>query len=397
MRAPVVLLAGGKDKGLDFTGLRALVREKVKAVVLIGQMTEKLEAAWGTAVLCVRATTLADAVAQAHGLAQAGDVVLFSPGCSSFDMFKSFECSRASRTAATSSARWCKPAPPTPDFHAKHPPPHRERRNMDNNDSSPKAPETGGLKLMTVFIVVLALHVLVIGSITVYHLMSGGSDPDMTLDKAHKFKTDGNAVADASAADTGDKSATPAAAPANDAPASGTTTLVTAPPATTPPDATPAPGDTATATAASTPAPPPTAPINPATIATPAPAPAENMVAANPPAKPSPTPALIGPPAPPKSAQIPANLCRRRRSHRPSRQLLRLRPRRKCRPPRRSLPGPCTCRPVAPKPGLASAAEHHAEHVERAEHEEHIAREEHAEHPDHAAAMASAAITRCTR
>ncbi len=91
MRAPVVLLAGGKDKGLDFTGLRALVREKVKAVVLIGQMTEKLFAAWNSAVPCTRATTLADAVEKAHALAQAGDVVLLSPGCSSFDMFKSFE------------------------------------------------------------------------------------------------------------------------------------------------------------------------------------------------------------------------------------------------------------------------------------------------------------------
>jgi UDP-N-acetylmuramoylalanine--D-glutamate ligase len=91
MRAPVVLLAGGKDKGLDFTGLRPLIREKVKAVVLIGQMTEKLTAAWHTAVPCTPATTLADAVEKAHALAQPGDVVLFSPGCSSFDMFKSFE------------------------------------------------------------------------------------------------------------------------------------------------------------------------------------------------------------------------------------------------------------------------------------------------------------------
>jgi UDP-N-acetylmuramoylalanine--D-glutamate ligase len=91
MRAPVVLIAGGKDKGLDFTGLRQLVREKVKAVVLIGQMTEKLFAAWNSATPCTRATTLADAVEKAVALAQPGDVVLLSPGCSSFDMFKSFE------------------------------------------------------------------------------------------------------------------------------------------------------------------------------------------------------------------------------------------------------------------------------------------------------------------
>jgi len=91
MRSPVVLIAGGKDKGLDFSGLRPLLREKAKAIVLIGQMTEKLFTAWNSAVTCVRAATLADAVDRAHQLAKPGDVVLFSPGCSSFDMFKDFE------------------------------------------------------------------------------------------------------------------------------------------------------------------------------------------------------------------------------------------------------------------------------------------------------------------
>jgi len=91
MRTPVVLIAGGKDKGLDFTGLRSLLREKVRAVVLIGQMTEKLQAAWQSAVPCHPAKTLADAVNEARLLAHRGDTVLFSPGCSSYDMFKSFE------------------------------------------------------------------------------------------------------------------------------------------------------------------------------------------------------------------------------------------------------------------------------------------------------------------
>ena len=80
MRSPVVLLAGGKDKGLDFDGLRPLLREKVKAVVLIGQMTEKLFAAWNSAVPCFRATTLADAVEQTQKIAKSGDTVLFSRG-----------------------------------------------------------------------------------------------------------------------------------------------------------------------------------------------------------------------------------------------------------------------------------------------------------------------------
>jgi len=91
MRLPVVLIAGGKDKGLDFSGMRPLLREKVKAVVLIGQMTEKLFAAWNTAVPCIVAVTLAEAVERACRLANSGDVVLFSPGCSSYDMFRDFE------------------------------------------------------------------------------------------------------------------------------------------------------------------------------------------------------------------------------------------------------------------------------------------------------------------
>jgi len=62
---------------------------------------------------------------------------------------------------------------------------------MDNNDSNIKSQQTGGLKLMTVFIAVLALHVVVIGGFTVYHLMSGGStDADLTTtDKTHKDST----------------------------------------------------------------------------------------------------------------------------------------------------------------------------------------------------------------
>ncbi len=91
MTRPVVLLAGGKDKGLDFSGLRPLVRAKVKAAVLIGQMAEKLAALWRDDTACHRAGTLAEAVALCHDLAQPGEVVLFSPGCSSFDMFRDYE------------------------------------------------------------------------------------------------------------------------------------------------------------------------------------------------------------------------------------------------------------------------------------------------------------------
>jgi UDP-N-acetylmuramoylalanine--D-glutamate ligase len=87
---PVVLIAGGKDKGFTFDPLRALVKDKVKSAVLIGEMAESIRRSWDGAVKSEIATSLADAVERARSLASAGDVVLFSPGTSSFDMFKSY-------------------------------------------------------------------------------------------------------------------------------------------------------------------------------------------------------------------------------------------------------------------------------------------------------------------
>ena len=87
---PVVLIAGGKDKGFNFDPLRSLVKDKVKSAVLIGEMAERIRRSWDGAVNCEIATSLADAVERAHAVAKSGDVVLFSPGTSSFDMFKSY-------------------------------------------------------------------------------------------------------------------------------------------------------------------------------------------------------------------------------------------------------------------------------------------------------------------
>ncbi len=87
---PVVLIAGGKDKGFNFEPLRALVQEKVKSTVLIGEMATRIARDWDGAVPCEMAGSLADAVERAHAAAKPGDVVLFSPGTSSFDMFKSY-------------------------------------------------------------------------------------------------------------------------------------------------------------------------------------------------------------------------------------------------------------------------------------------------------------------
>ena len=86
----VILIAGGKDKGFTFETLRELVSEKSRAVILIGEMATRICRDWQDAVPCEIANSLADAVERAHAVAQPGEVVLFSPGTSSFDMFKSY-------------------------------------------------------------------------------------------------------------------------------------------------------------------------------------------------------------------------------------------------------------------------------------------------------------------
>ena len=87
---PVVLIAGGKDKGFTFDPLRPLVKKKVRSTILIGEMAESIARAWTGAAESEIATSLAAAVERAHAIARPGDVVLFSPGTSSFDMFKSY-------------------------------------------------------------------------------------------------------------------------------------------------------------------------------------------------------------------------------------------------------------------------------------------------------------------
>jgi UDP-N-acetylmuramoylalanine--D-glutamate ligase len=87
---PVILIAGGKDKGFTFDPLQSLVKEKVRSTILIGEMAESIGHSWRAAVKSEIANSLADAVERAHAVAKPGDVVLFSPGTSSFDMFKSY-------------------------------------------------------------------------------------------------------------------------------------------------------------------------------------------------------------------------------------------------------------------------------------------------------------------
>lgn len=87
---PVILIAGGKDKGFTFDPLRPLIEEKVKSTILIGEMAESIRRSWSGAARSDIANSLADAVERARAVAGPGEVVLFSPGTSSFDMFKSY-------------------------------------------------------------------------------------------------------------------------------------------------------------------------------------------------------------------------------------------------------------------------------------------------------------------
>ncbi len=88
--APLVLIAGGKDKGFAFDPIAPLIGERVHAAILIGEMKERIAASWA-GVTCRLAGSLEEAVVLAREAARPGDTVLFSPGTSSFDMFRSYE------------------------------------------------------------------------------------------------------------------------------------------------------------------------------------------------------------------------------------------------------------------------------------------------------------------
>ena len=91
MTASVVWIAGGKDKGNDYSVLFDLVKAKVKTLVCMGLHNEKLIESFSPICEVVDTDNLADAVKAAKAHAQAGDVVLLSPCCASFDLFKSYE------------------------------------------------------------------------------------------------------------------------------------------------------------------------------------------------------------------------------------------------------------------------------------------------------------------
>ncbi len=90
MGQKVVLIAGGLDKGGDYGLLLPVLREKVRAMVLIGSAREKMAAALGQAVPLSIAVDLPAAVRAAFALARPGEAVLLSPACASFDMFSGY-------------------------------------------------------------------------------------------------------------------------------------------------------------------------------------------------------------------------------------------------------------------------------------------------------------------
>ena len=100
--APVVLIAGGKDKGLDYLPLRPMLKEKVRACVVFGQIADQLYDSFSPAAPTEKAADVADCVEKARLLARPGDTVLFSPGTSSFDMFTGYaQRGQAFRDAVT--------------------------------------------------------------------------------------------------------------------------------------------------------------------------------------------------------------------------------------------------------------------------------------------------------
>ncbi|HUL23894.1 MAG TPA: UDP-N-acetylmuramoyl-L-alanine--D-glutamate ligase [Thermodesulfobacteriota bacterium] len=88
---PVILIAGGKDKNGDLSPLKELVQKRVKRLVLLGEAKERMNRELGGLTETVIAKTMEEAVSLARQKARGGEVVLLSPACSSFDMFKDYK------------------------------------------------------------------------------------------------------------------------------------------------------------------------------------------------------------------------------------------------------------------------------------------------------------------
>jgi len=91
MDSPVILIAGGRDKGGSYEPLREAVSRNTKAVIAVGESADRIMKEFEGATELFRARSLDEAVDKAAGMASDGDAVLLAPACSSFDMFRNFE------------------------------------------------------------------------------------------------------------------------------------------------------------------------------------------------------------------------------------------------------------------------------------------------------------------
>jgi UDP-N-acetylmuramoylalanine--D-glutamate ligase len=87
----ITLIAGGRDKGGEYAPLAELVRDRVRRLILLGEAMERMRDSLGHLTDTILVGSLEEAVQEAHRLARPGEVVLFSPACSSFDMFRNYE------------------------------------------------------------------------------------------------------------------------------------------------------------------------------------------------------------------------------------------------------------------------------------------------------------------
>jgi UDP-N-acetylmuramoylalanine--D-glutamate ligase len=90
-RSPIILIAGGKDKNMEFGSLSQVVHSKVKLLILVGEAKEKINRALGDFAETYLVGTFEEAVLMSFQKSRNGDIILLSPGCSSQDMFRDFE------------------------------------------------------------------------------------------------------------------------------------------------------------------------------------------------------------------------------------------------------------------------------------------------------------------
>jgi UDP-N-acetylmuramoylalanine--D-glutamate ligase len=91
LNEPIILLAGGRDKGGDYSLLKGPIKERVTALILMGEAREKMQQAFQDLLPCHLVAGMEEGVRLAWKLARGGDAILLSPACSSFDMFEDYQ------------------------------------------------------------------------------------------------------------------------------------------------------------------------------------------------------------------------------------------------------------------------------------------------------------------